>query len=99
MAVLMVLAVLSWGARCTHPPPGPEPVPSPVPTQDTTNPPTCAGVCQHWADLGCAEADGTPGGASCVEVCESIMNSGVFEWDLRCKSSVPSCREIDLCER
>ena len=82
---------------CTPPPP-PEPVPV-VPPPPGQHPPTCAVVCQHWTDLGCEEAHGTPGGAPCMEVCDNIMDSGVFEWDLECKSRVSSCDEIDACER
>ena len=97
---VLLFAALSVGAHCTPGPgPDPEPVPQPVPTVNTDNPPTCAGVCQHWADLECKEADGTPGGASCIEVCENVMGSGVFEWDLECKSRVAACSGIDLCER
>ena len=94
----LIFAGLSVGAHCTQPP-GPAPVPPPVPTSDSGHQPTCAGVCQHWAELGCQEANGTPDGASCVEVCENVMDSGVFEWDLECKADVVSCDDIDPCQR
>ena len=86
---ILVLAGLTLAARCAPMPPAPAPVPPSA---------TCATVCHHWAEMSCNEAKGTPGGESCVDVCRNIQNSGVFEWNLECISTVKVCSAIDKCE-
>lgn len=104
---VLLLGGASLGAHCTPPTPGPcgyspcpgpEPIPPPVPSGSRGYDPTCAGVCQNWHDLGCEEGDGTPGGESCQSVCQNVMSSGVFEWNLPCMARVTACDQIRTCE-
>ncbi len=59
----------------------------------------CERACQHLALLGCAEAEPTPGGASCVEVCRNVEESGVVSLDLECVAQVVRCEDLDGCAR
>ena len=97
LCALLTASLLSTTA-C---PPKPVPVP-PTPTADGGAPDTdadCNSVCDRWRDLGCSEADPTPEGARCEEVCENVQGSGIVRWDLDCRASVASCADIDACER
>ncbi len=87
------LVLCAWGlAACPKPIPNPEPEPE----LDGAAPATCESVCAHWTDLGCKEAQPTPDGASCVEVCENIQQSNLKD-DLECQVAVTSCDQIDGC--
>lgn len=89
------LGILAVGVLVACPPP-PEPTPEPEPDGGAA---TCASMCQHWAALGCEEAEPSPGGVPCVEVCLNVQGSGVLLWDLECRSRVDRCEDIDECER
>ena len=75
----------------------PEPnVPDPKPELDGAAPATCESVCAHWTDLGCKEAQPTPDGASCAEVCQKLQEGNLKD-DLECQAAVTSCDQIDDC--
>ena len=57
----------------------------------------CERACKRLEQLGCAEAEPTPGGVSCVTVCENVEDSGVVSLDPECVARVHSCAEIEAC--
>jgi hypothetical protein len=71
-------------------------VPDPRPELDGAAPATCEVVCAHWTDMGCEEAEPTPAGGSCVDVCKNIQD-GTLKEDLECQAAVTSCDQIDSC--
>ena len=84
-AVLLAMGMCSALGGCP-PPPTVEP--------ETTS---CGDVCTHWEGLGCDEAKPTPAGEPCVSVCESMVETGIFEWDLDCMAQVKGCADIEGC--
>ena len=93
---LLTLILVFFLASCTFPPsPGPEPEPPNPPVE----PATCEGFCEHGETLGCEWTKPSPEGTTCVEVCESVQNSGIVTWDLECRVAAKSCEEVDQCER
>jgi hypothetical protein len=90
VAVAWALPVFVMG--CPKPTPQPDPPVSP----DGAAPATCESVCAHWSDLGCEEAQPTPAGDSCVDVCENLQQGNLPE-DLDCQAAVTSCDQIDDC--
>ena len=52
---------------------------------------TCVDVCTHAAILECVSAKPTAKGATCVEVCENLQNSGLPKWNLPCRAAAASC--------
>jgi hypothetical protein len=75
----------------------PIPAPNPEPQPDRPATPTCADVCKRLFDLGCPAAKPTPQGATCVDVCLNVQNSGVVSWDLKCRARATSCAIFDRC--
>lgn len=90
--------LLGVASGCPPPVPDPTPEPEPLPTVDAGEV-GCAEVCNHWRALGCREADPTPNGSPCEEVCVTASQSGFLYWDLACRASVKRCEDIDACER
>ena len=83
--------------------PRPGPIePAPVVDQKTEPEAGIEGTCAHACDrlrvLGCREAEPTPRGATCEDVCENIQSSGFIEWDLACRAAIQGCEAVDLCE-
>jgi hypothetical protein len=73
---------------CTPtPPPEPEPI-TPKPGA------TCMNMCAHLQVLGCPEGEDTPGGATCVEVCESTLEAGL-DLHTDCVMGVTKCVDVD----
>jgi hypothetical protein len=88
------LTLLIWLAACNplvvepqlpEPPPAPGAVPCPV-------------ACARLAELGCPEADPTPDGASCVDVCQNVEDSGVLRYPTGCVAAATTCAEAQRCE-
>lgn len=79
------------------PKPGPGPVPPPPPPV-LDGPATCADVCRRAIELGCAGSTPTPEGASCLEVCLNLQESGVASWNLMCRARAATCSEAEACE-
>jgi hypothetical protein len=104
VAIGFALVALALSA-CRIPPPAepePEPAPDPGCGPDCPDPlppvVTCADACANLALRRCAAAEATPGGASCIEVCENVVASGLIEWNLACRATAASCEAIDRCE-
>lgn len=85
-AVVAGAVLLMALAGCRPPPP------TPLPGA------TCADMCRHLAELRCPGAGQTPEGSTCVEVCTSILETGLVTFDLACRSSAASCAAADRCE-
>ncbi len=87
MKPLLLVALL----LCAACPPTP-----PVPTPGEA---TCADVCHHYQVLGCAIAQPTSEGASCVDVCKVVQESNVISWNLQCRAHAETCEAVERCER
>ena len=85
IGLLVALALL---ALC-----GCNPIPDPPPPGATT----CADVCRHGAELGCAWAEATPEGTTCEQVCEHAK--GGIPWRLSCVVLAESCADAAVCSR
>lgn len=73
---------------------------TPTPTPVTPSPPgtpTCETACDHLAQLGCTAAQPTPAGATCLEVCTNIEDSGVIVYGVKCVTDAESCAKADNC--
>ena len=57
----------------------------------------CERACQRLTELGCEEAEPTEGGASCVEVCRNVEDSGAVSLDPDCVAQLAACADIDAC--
>lgn len=66
--------------------------------QHQTDPaePDCAAACDRMELLGCDEAEPTPGGASCVQVCRNVENSPVT-LNPACVVGIQTCEQIESC--
>lgn len=78
-----VLLALAFTA-CT--PINPTPPPAPA---------NCVAVCAHGSELGCAWAQPTPNGVTCVQVCEDANT--ILPWSSACMASALTCAEADAC--
>ena len=58
--------------------------------------PSCASVCAHRRELGCAAGKPTPAGVSCETVCENAVSHGL-RIDLECRIVAPTCDAMDDC--
>lgn len=58
---------------------------------------TCAEVCEQMTKLSCEAAKPTAEGASCLDVCRNIQDSGVVSWNLNCMVAAQSCSAVDAC--
>jgi hypothetical protein len=54
-------------------------------------------ACRRLLALDCPAGRKTPRGATCAEVCENVVESGIVSWDLTCLSSASSCAAADRC--
>lgn len=59
----------------------------------------CARACKHMAALGCPEAQPTPGGTTCEQVCLNAEESGVISLAPGCVERSRSCDEAAACGR
>lgn len=87
LAIFVLVLMLAAAMAGCRPPP-----PKPLPGA------TCGDVCRRLAELRCPGAGQTAEGATCIEVCESIIDSGLVPFDLACRSTAPSCEAMDRCE-
>jgi hypothetical protein len=97
MNKIIVTIAICFFACGPYPPPEPTPGPEPEPIPDPISA-TCTEVCVRGDFLNCKWAQPTPGGASCVEVCENVQTSGIVQWDLGCRAAARSCAEVEACE-
>jgi hypothetical protein len=61
------------------------------------DPASCADACAHLDELGCPEAEPTPEGATCVEVCENVETSGTVTLNPACVIEITACAQVDEC--
>ncbi len=59
--------------------------------------PTCADACARLTVLHCAGGATTPGGATCLDVCRNVQESGIVAWNLSCLSNAKSCATAESC--
>jgi len=97
LAVLVFVSVMIACGACRQAPGTP-----PVPADGGAGgaPPvvdTCERACGHLAELGCPEAEPTGDGASCVEVCRNVEDSGAVSLDPECVTQLARCEDVDGC--
>jgi hypothetical protein len=90
----MRLAILfALVAECT---PAPGPVDAgPTPLSDAGS--SCSRACARYKQLGCIQAEPTPKGVTCTEVCANAAREGI---DLTCggrAESLPTCDAVMNC--
>jgi len=100
------LASLAWfvaGARVAfvvglaHPGCVPTPVtPHPQPV-DAGTPADCKAACDRLAELDCPEAQPTPEGGTCVDVCLNVEQSGYTTLDPLCLARATTCDAVQAC--
>lgn len=56
----------------------------------------CAAACERLEALDCPEAEPTPGGATCVQVCRNTENSPVT-LNPACVVGINTCEQIEDC--
>lgn len=90
------LALASILAACTPPP---EPLNPDLPSKrpEAGSHDDCTAACAHLAELGCEEARPTPAGATCVQVCDNVEQSGATTLDVACVERAPTCEAVDEC--
>lgn len=66
-----------------------------VPVQG--DPSGCPAACERFESLGCPEAEPTPDGATCVDVCRNAETSGYLTVKPSCIASAESCDEAREC--
>ncbi len=93
--LLGLLAALLLAATCDPPPPLPPLVPPERP--DAGDVADCEAACQRLAELGCEEAQPTPHGATCVEVCDNVESSGATTLVPGCVAEADSCEQARGC--
>lgn len=71
--------------------------PEPGPPAPVIVDPSCEDACARFAALGCEEAQPTPAGASCAEVCANTQASPA-PLDLSCIVRSSSCAQARECE-
>ena len=92
MTRLIAAIVLALCASCCAPAYDPGPSPVDAGTLDD-----CERACARLAELGCPEAEPTPEGATCVDVCWNAESSGVVTLDPVCVAAINSCDELGAC--
>lgn len=90
-----LLALILTG--CPRPMPGPAPTPAQDTDPDAGPEITCADACERASKLGCAAAEPTPKGATCLDVCSNAMRSGIITFDLACKARAVDCAAFTRC--
>ncbi len=90
----LLFAVAMSLAMCDTPPPSPAPEPKPQPQPGAFS---CETACEQFRFLGCAEAEPTPAGGTCLEVCKNAQASSA-PLDLDCIVLAKSCAQARLCE-
>lgn len=95
MRSLLALALLTACAACTAYTWDPPLPPRPPPEQSDAG--ACERACARLSELGCEEAQPTPGGATCLEVCETAETSGYFTLDPNCIAEVGQCSDVERC--
>lgn len=85
--VIVGAVVILLGGCATVPTPPPPPLGAP----------SCDTACERLEQLHCPSAKPTPAGASCVQVCTNIEDSGYVEYGVACVTNAESCDKADHC--
>lgn len=94
LLLFAMMAALAWFiAGCPKPP---TPPPNPPPAALDGGSLTCADACERLTQLGCAGANATPQGASCLDFCQNAAD-GMVPWNLACITYADSCRTANNC--
>jgi hypothetical protein len=98
----ILLASALFASTCQTGPfkPAPvDPVPFPPEQYDAAPAPSnCSVACAHLAALGCPEAQPTPKGATCVDVCSNVDSSGTVSMQTDCVVRAVSCADANACQ-
>jgi hypothetical protein len=73
----------------------PEPETRPLPPRDDIS---CETACERLASLQCEEAQPTPDGTTCAEVCHGVNESGSVTYPTGCVAAAKTCAEAVACE-
>ena len=104
LLLLSVLSAMECQSGPTPPVPPSPPVPVPTVTANggaaplpPTPSPDCSTACDRLKALGCIDAANTDAGASCDDVCQNALDSGVVGYPVSCVSSAASCAAAARC--
>ncbi len=89
LMALNLAVVLAMCSTPKHPIDGP----GPQPIIKADGGATCEDMCDHLTELGCPEAEPTPGGHSCEFVCEETMEAGQ-DLHPECVVAVTRCEDV-----
>lgn len=84
---LIVLPLLA-AVACFQKPPAEEP---------KGEPEACPAACAKLRELGCEEAEPTPNGATCEDVCKSIETSNLVSVGPACVARAETCESVGEC--
>jgi hypothetical protein len=85
--ILAIAVSLLVAAHCGNKPP----------PDGEGDPASCVDACAHLDELGCPEAEPTPEGATCVEVCRNVETSGTITLNPACVVEIDECAQVDEC--
>jgi hypothetical protein len=93
-----VVITLGVGLGC-RPSVTPSDAPKPLPSVKESNPRgVCDVVCDAMRTLGCHEADGIAGGASCVTFCKMALGDRRLRLDPFCVARATTVAEMRACK-
>jgi len=58
---------------------------------------SCSGACEALEQLGCPEAEPSPAGVACVDVCTNMQEAGLPFLDVGCVVEATSVDAVRLC--
>lgn len=91
---LLLLGLLALGACAAQCSPPAQPHPPPVEAGTAAD---CEAACQRLTDLDCPEAQPTPDGGSCVDVCRNAEGTGYVTLDPHCIAQGTTCAAVGAC--
>lgn len=89
--LVITIAFLALVSSCYQPRPRDPHVPV-VASQEA-----CDTACAHLASMGCEEAEPTPRGATCAEICYATDSTGWSNWGAACVTRAASCDAARRC--
>ena len=87
--VALAMALVLFVVGCTV---------QPVPVDPPLPPSGCARVCERLAELKCPEAEPTPEGQTCEQVCDNVQASGIVQLNTGCIANAASCDAALECQ-
>jgi hypothetical protein len=73
-------------------------LPAPAPAPQKRDDVPCSEACARLASLECEEAQPTPDGTTCVEICDGLNASGSVTYPTGCVAAAKDCAEARACE-